>query len=534
MARRDPTSRGASIVERLRCGRNQAANALLPGARELPLLHGVTPKSHFTRPAENALAEARQLLIDSGKVFLYGNSMVVAVGEGADGKIITVCIEHRVEKYAPAVLANIFLCELATDKEDSPPLQFALPFAFVSQLLNGFQIRDSVPRIQAIFRRPAYDENFALQGPGWHPDSGFYVQGLDIEPIPLSDRPSGGTVLDRCPPILRELLNGFCFRSPADVANSLAVLLTGVLANHFAESGKPNVLVDGNQPSVGKTLLARANGAVLDGIDPTLIEFTANDEELTKRICSKLREGPTSVLIFDNAKNASGAPISSTVVEAQSMAPQVSLRILSQSVNITVPNLMLWIITMNSTRASPDTVSRGIPVRLEYEGKTDDRTFAHEQLIAYAIEHRAEILGELFGMIERWTLTGRPNGQRNHRCSYWARIVGGILEANGIPEFLANRDEAAAEFNIVFEQLSALAEAAIALGGPIIEVDNLELFESSTSEDERWSKGQSASEWGRYFLQANVSQDRLENSTSRSARADLLRQVPLPECRSLC
>ena len=117
---------------------------------------------------------------------------------------------------------------------------------------------------------------------------------------------------------------------------------------------------------------------------------------------------------------------------------------------------------MNDTRTSPDLVSRGLPVRLHYEGDPGRRRFPGPDPIAYALEHRAEILGELAGMVVSWNQAGRPPGDRQHRCSEWARTVGGILQVAGLPEFLANLEEAAASFNAQFEELAALAEAAVA------------------------------------------------------------------------
>jgi hypothetical protein len=154
------------------------------------------------------------------------------------------------------------------------------------------------------------------------------------------------------------------------------------------------------------------------------------------------------------------------------MAANVTLRILGQSTNIDRPNDMLWMLTMNGTKVSPDLVSRGLPIRLRYEGRPEGRSFGNHDPIAYAREHRAEILGELAGMVVRWNQMGRPLGDHRHRCRQWAGVVGGILQANGLPEFLTNLDEAAGEFNTELDELAALAEAAIGLKHPTVIVTN--------------------------------------------------------------
>ena len=139
----------------------------------------------------------------------------------------------------------------------------------------------------------------------------------------------------------------------------------------------------------------------------------------------------------------------------------VSLRILGRSQNYTRPNDLLWILTMNNTKASADIVSRGLPIRFHIDGDPAKRNFSGHDAIVYAHEHRAEILGELAGMVLLWNQRGRPLGTASHRCSHWATIMGGILHTNNFPEFLDNLNEAATEFSVELDELTALAEAAI-------------------------------------------------------------------------
>ena len=67
-------------------------------------------------------------------------------------------------------------------------------------------------------------------------------------------------------------------------------------------------------------------------------------------------------------------------------------------------------------------------------------------------------------MVEHWKACGRPLSDHPHRIERWAQIIGGILECCGIPEFLGNVEEAAADFNSDLNDLAALAEAALRSG----------------------------------------------------------------------
>jgi hypothetical protein len=114
-----------------------------------------------------------------------------------------------------------------------------------------------------------------------------------------------------------------------------------------------------------------------------------------------------------------------------------------------------------------------VTIQLYYEGRTEDRIFSGPNPIDFARQHRLEILGELAGMVVRWAQAGRPEGVRSHRLQYWAKVIGGIMQVAGLPEFLTNAQETAAAFNSVSDELAALAEAVVADGGPwVLQTDH--------------------------------------------------------------
>lgn len=472
MTRARTESRGTDLAERLQRGRRQAQNAIRSGARQLPVIHGVTPTCIFTGRQENVLAAARDILVESGKVFRYGNAVVLEMEHGTDKSLVTLATDHRVESAASSLLSNLFICESESADPNTPPCQYAPPQRFVELIVNNQPTVAALPRIELYATRPVFDKEFTFRGPGWHPEVGILVHGPEIEPyIPSPTAPADARALRRLPRRLRELLQDFCFRDDPDILAAVGVMLTGLLMAQFVQAGKPIVLLDGNQPGVGKTLLARVFGVVLDALDPDVIHYTADDEELAKRICATLRGKAQSLVIIDNARLKAGGSVSSPVIEANSMAAQVSLRILGQSANYSRPNDLIWAVTMNDTRTSPDLVSRGLPIRFYHEGDPRRREFGDRDPVVYAQEHRNEILGELVGMVDRWNQAGRPPGRRPHRCTRWASVIGGILEVNGLTGFLANLDEAASTFNTALDELAALAEAVFAMRGPMTYTD---------------------------------------------------------------
>lgn len=461
----NPNSRGHELDEQLLDALRAVERAPLPGARDLLVIRGIDARGNILRPQENILVEASTALVESGLVYIYGDSIVMEVMmlDGAGRAVLPLRTSTGIERGAESFLANLFLCGGDT-------ASFTPPRRFVETLLRSDHIRRQLPQIKIYARRPIFDSEFRLCSGGFVRQTGVLVHGFEIEPsceVPGSlELPA----IRRLPIHLRTLLSGFCFRGDADLVNTVAAMLTGMLVYHFVEGGKPVLLIDANQPEVGKTLLAIVIGILLDGRVPRLTQFTMDDDELQKRMCATLRDQSQSLLLVDNAKTRGGQVISSPTIEANSLAPEISLRILGQSANFTRPNDSIWAITMNDTRASPDLVSRGLPIQLYFEGNPTERNFEGCPPVEYAREHRREILGELAGMVVRWNEHGRPHGAAQHRCRHWAQIVGGILEVANLPELLTNAASAAVAFDSALDELAALAEAVISLHGPYIEI----------------------------------------------------------------
>lgn len=429
------------------------------------MIKGVTPSFTVNRPLENILAEVEDILMRSERVYVYGNNIVMVRGAGESAHLVVLSTAAHVNAEATPLLANLFVCESGGENNQAP-IQFPPPTRLVATSLSREPTRAALRRIHLYSRRPVFGPDFVLRGHGWHDDLGILVHGAEVDPIIPEPVDPDSPIADRLPYHIREVLADFAFRSDADTVNAVGILLTGILVGLFVELGKAVVLLDGNQPGIGKTLLARVIGMILDGGNPVAMHFTTDDEELGKRICATLRERDQSIVLIDNAKVRSGTVINSPVIEANSMAPEISLRILGQSANYTRPNDLLWMLTMNQTKASADLVSRGVPIRFHFDGNPGDREFNNRDPITFAKQNRIELLGELVGMVIRWNQLGRPLGRQRHRCAQWAQIVGGVLDANGLPEFLGNLDESAAEFNMELDELAALAEAAVSSRTP--------------------------------------------------------------------
>lgn len=319
-----------------------------------------------------------------------------------------------------------------------------LPTSYANTWLNNTHQRNRLPAIKLFSRNPVYTSDWRLISPGYDPQSCFYYAGPAVEPI------EGTKHLDT-------LLSEFCFASPSDRTNYIGILLTSLLVSHFVGS-KPAVLFNGNQAGLGKSTLAQILARLRDGAEAPTASYNENDEEFEKRLGAIIKSGATTVII-DNAKAKSRkAKIDSACLERSITDPILSYRLLGQSSEIRAENSHIFCITANAPDVSPDLMSRSVVINLHHMGNPKSRTFAMNDPEDFVQKHRQQLLSELVNMVERWKDAGMrlATTQTRFNKKNWGNIIGGILEANGEPDFLDNADEAAAAMDDTRREFSEL------------------------------------------------------------------------------
>jgi hypothetical protein len=465
------------------------------------IIWGVTPQGAFVdgQTLDGFLAQAGQILAECSRLYKFGNTIAFETDAPGDQRLETLAVQYRALPNAAAILANLFGVGRETNQGF---IQSLAASNLINAVLADESLWQHLPEIKYYARRPTFDLDFNLCAPGWNAASGILVHAPEV--VPTSHAPAcapDAKAIDRLPPRLRALFAEFSWRSDADLVNALAMPLTGLLINHFVNDPHPGGLVDGNQPGTGKTLCVQIIGKILDGTEPPRTSLV-RDEELEKRLCALLISSRTSLFFFDNAR----ARIESAVLEGNMLSPVLSFRILGKSATIERPNTHLWFFTSNLTAGTPDFIRRCIPIRQFYEGDPKQREFQGNPL-AYATQHRLEILGELTGMVLRWVQQGRPPGTQRHRCDRWAATISGILAANGLGQFfLANAEEAEVAMDQGMVDLATLAEHVVSknladLHGP----------KGGNPAD----KGRTAGEWAPVFAETQVLRDKLVDHTTK-------------------
>ena len=253
-------------------------------------------------------------------------------------------------------------------------------------------------------------------------------------------------------PVLREFLEDVCFETDADFANTIAALITPIVRH--AVNLAPMCVYEKPQHQTGVTLLADVLNIILTGRPAPWIQYTRDKDEMEKRIAASYNEGDV-LLGIDNVDDRLDSQLLASCLTVE----RPSLRILGRTGNF-YPDTRhsTWRMTGRSVTLSSELMKRCFVIRLNAQhpdpskrsgpstgpraarGETD---WKYPDLRLAAQELRPRLLGAALALIESWHKTTPrliPSGLPNELGNFplWKRVVGGILQHNGITGFLEN------------------------------------------------------------------------------------------------
>ncbi len=389
-----------------------------------------------TTPVATTMSQISEQLLATGSCFNRVEQLVVVRDQSISPILSSVELTGLLNQHVEFYIVS-------DDGGEYKPL----PTAYANTWLNNAGQREKLPSIKLFSHNPVYTDDWRLVKPGFDVQSGFYYAGPPIEPL------EGTHHMD-------SLLRDFCWKKPADRTNYIGILLTSLLVSRFIGS-KPAALFNGNQPELGKSVLSQILAIIRDGHPVETASYNPNDEEFEKRLGSIVRRGVTTIVI-DNAKARGRNPkIDSACLERSITDPILSFRLLGYSQEIRAENSHLFCITANSPDVSRDLITRCVVINLHHEGDPRHRMYSMSDPEAFVLEHRIQILGELVNMVERWKAIGMPlaSVQTRFNKKGWGNIIGGILAANGEPDFLANAEDAASEMDDTRREFEELIDS---------------------------------------------------------------------------
>jgi hypothetical protein len=287
--------------------------------------------------------------------------------------------------------------------------------------LESLQTTPFLSRAGRLVIRPGYDaETKALLIP------------LSLEMSSVSSLPTSEEV-DDAKRTLAEPFIDFAFEHPAHQTMAIALLLTFFVRPRL--DNVPLFLIEAPTRASGKTLLIRVLSRIALGYEPLISSFPSSRSELERTITAQLRLG-RRLVVFDNVVE----PLGGDVLCALLTAPWWSSRALGRSSMLELRNDAIVVATGNNPAVRGDLVRRTVRIRLNtHAERPQDRDcdqFVHPNLLQWCQEQRGRIVHAILTLINRWIADGSPPGASQlGSFETWTRIVGGILQSAGYPEF---------------------------------------------------------------------------------------------------
>jgi hypothetical protein len=292
----------------------------------------------------------------------------------------------------------------------------AHPPAWSVQAVHGRGDWPAVRRLEAVVTHPALlADGSILSAAGYDAASGLLVSLPAGVSVNLTDRPDRAAVAAAVAELF-DVIADFPFETPAHRAAWVAGLLTP-LAWFAFDGPAPLFLIDKNVRGAGAGLLADVIALVITGRRFPVMTYTADREELRKKITSLAAEGERLVLL-DNLAGAVGCD----VLDAALTSDRWKDRLLGGNRVYDGPLHVCWYGTGNNVQLAADTARRVCHVRMETtEERPELRTgFKYPNLRAHVRAQRGRLLSAALMILRGWVAAGRPQ----HDLPPWGSFEG--------------------------------------------------------------------------------------------------------------
>lgn len=295
--------------------------------------------------------------------------------------------------------------------------------------------------VRDVYRMPAWvGSPPALVIRGYDPISTVVVDSgaLDLATIP---RYPTDQQVDEAIGYWRWLTAGFPLAAQADFTHVIALALALVMRPQIA-GPVPLFFAAAPQERSGKSLLMHSIHQAVIGEELEICTEAKDDDEWGKLITTKLVGHPRMVCVDNVRRTLDSAPLAALLTSARWTARRLGR---NDDGGIELPARAVWTATGNQPRFSDELAARTLMIRLEpLVEEPSQRSGFKTQLPKDALRARPDLLWALHVLVARWLADNRPRetAKRLGGFEEFVRVVGGVLLACGVPDFLGNREEA--------------------------------------------------------------------------------------------
>ena len=289
------------------------------------------------------------------------------------------------------------------------------------------------PPIKAVSDIPLMlKDGTILLEPGYHREHGYYLNTaqIDVQLMPWHEARA----------LYLETFNEMSYQAPkAGFTATMAFILQPFLMP-MIDDLTPLYVVLGSRRAgsgTGKGFLLdlvyrihRGKPYTHDGSMP------ASDEEMGKVLFSALSEG-VSHIIFDDIDHLKHRQLMAAITSRTYKG-----RILGVSQRHEVSTGVTWAVSGNAPEIHRDFYRRIIPIYMGIgKARAWEREYERPDLNRYVLENRNLFVSAALSILEHWRASGMPLSTQTIRgFDRWSAVMGGVLEAIGLPHLLEARD----------------------------------------------------------------------------------------------
>jgi bifunctional DNA primase/polymerase-like protein/primase-like protein len=301
---------------------------------------------------------------------------------------------------------------------------------------------DDLPPLQTVVSAPLFlSDGTLINSVGYHRDHAVYFDSTNAIVVDApANAPTEEDVHAAKKLLVLDLLVDFPFETDADFAMAIGAFVLPFV-RRMIDGCVPIHLFEAPTPGSGKTLIAKLISLVVTGLTAEIGVLPTDEAETRKKITALLTSSP-QIIDLDNAPQRK--MIDSPVLAAVATSETWTDRILGVSKSITVRNQALWIVTANNPRLSMELARRCIRIRVTpaTDRPWERKKFKHPKIEQWTKQHRRELIQAIVVLVLNWIAKGKPAGTESlGSFENWAAVIGGILEAAGIPGFLKNQHQ---------------------------------------------------------------------------------------------
>lgn len=392
-----------------------------------------TTSSDFRETADSALKTLEEAN-DPPSIFKFDNEISRVIrddsGQVQIEPLNVSMLRHEVSKIARWV--NVF---------GEQPVEIAPPREIVEDILAMPPHAVKFPVLEGVVGTPVFTRDGMLhKTPGYDPESKTFYQPLpdfDMDDVP--EEPTEEDVEYAKELILDNVLIDFPFDGDSERAHAVALMLLP-FARNMIQGQTPLHWIDKPSPGTGASKLVNCVSLLAIGAEADPITEESREEEWKKKITSVLKTG-SPLFFLDNVNGKLDSAALATAITT----PRWKDRALGGNGTVNVPVRCAFVVAGNNVVMSSELVRRAVRIRLDtkMEQPANRTDFKHANLEEWIKENRSELVWACCVLIQNWIAEGRQNFTGNQLGSFepWSRVMGGILEAAGIPSFLDNKKE---------------------------------------------------------------------------------------------